>query len=86
MLITISSSGNSENIIQAIQTAKKIGLSTLALSGFDGGRSSEADIHINVPCSNYGIIEDSHHMILHILVQYIRVKNADHATLSDLVL
>ena len=75
-LITISSSGNSENIIKAIKWAKKNKLKTVSLNGFDGGRARQiSDISINVPCNNYGIIEDLHQSIMHILAQSIRMQN-----------
>ena len=75
-LITISSSGNSENIIKAIKWAKQNKLKTVSLNGFDGGRAMQiSDISINVPCNNYGIIEDLHQSIMHILAQSIRMQN-----------
>ena len=75
-LITISSSGNSENIINAIKWGKKNKLKTVSLNGFDGGRAKKIiDISINVPCNNYGIVEDLHQSIMHILAQSIRMQN-----------
>ena len=75
-LITISSSGNSENIIKAIKWGKKNKLKTVSLNGFDGGRAKKiSDISINVPCNNYGIVEDLHQSIMHILAQSIRMQN-----------
>lgn len=72
MLITISSSGNSENIVRALEWAKENGLPTVALTGFSGGRSAKmADVNIHVPSENYGIIEDAHQSIMHIFAQYI---------------
>ena len=84
LLITVSSSGNSENIICAIKSAKKKGMKTISFSGFTGGRSVESDLHVNVPADNYGIIEDAHHFLLHIIVQYLRVKHT--RNLNELVL
>src|SRR5262249_15315583 len=73
VLITISSSGDSENIVRAVQAAKKMGLSTIALSGFSGGRSAQlADVNLHVASDNYGIVEDVHQSIMHSLAQYIR--------------
>ncbi|OUU20681.1 MAG: hypothetical protein CBB97_17245 [Candidatus Endolissoclinum sp. TMED37] len=72
VLFCISSSGNSENIIQAIKIAKKKRLKAILLSGFDGGRASKlADINIHVPSKNYGIIEDCHQSIMHLICQKI---------------
>ncbi len=76
VLIAISSSGNSENIIRAIDWANGNGMRTIALTGFDGGHSAAiADINIHVPESNYGIVEDLHQSITHMLAQFIRAKN-----------
>lgn len=77
-LITISSSGNSKNIINAIKWGKKNNINTISLNGFDGGKASKiSDISINVPSTNYGIVEDSHQSIMHILSQFTRFKNLD---------
>jgi D-sedoheptulose 7-phosphate isomerase len=76
LLLTVSSSGNSENIVRAVQWAKEHGMATIALTGFDGGRSAQlAEIGIHVPAANYGIVEDLHQSIMHVLAQYIRQKS-----------
>jgi D-sedoheptulose 7-phosphate isomerase len=73
VLITISSSGDSENIFRAVQAAKERGMSTIALTGFTGGRSAHlADINLHVEAANYGIVEDTHQSIMHCLAQFIR--------------
>jgi len=73
LLITISSSGDSENIVRALAWAADNGLGTIALSGFSGGRSAAmADISLHVDAANYGIVEDVHQSLLHILAQYMR--------------
>ena len=72
-LFTISSSGNSENIVRAVQWAKENGIPVISLTGFSGGRSAViADVNLHVNADNYGIIEDVHQAILHILAQYVR--------------
>lgn len=76
ILITISSSGNSPNIKKAIDTAKKRGNMTVALCGFAGGYSKNADIVLHVKSDNYGIVEDVHQSIMHMLAQYIRLLYA----------
>ncbi|MTJ82595.1 MAG: SIS domain-containing protein [Telmatospirillum sp.] len=73
VLIAISSSGNSENIIRPLLWAKDHGLKTIALTGFDGGRAKKnADISLHIDIHNYGIVEDIHQSIMHVLAQYIR--------------
>jgi D-sedoheptulose 7-phosphate isomerase len=76
VLLTISSSGNSENIVRALAWARTNGVKTVALTGFGGGRSvALADINIHVPSNNYGIVEDLHQSSMHTLAQFIRMKN-----------
>lgn len=69
--IFISSSGNSKNIIKAAEYAKKRDMYTLGLTGFDGGQLAKlVDVNVHVKSNNYGIIEDSHQAIMHMLSQY----------------
>lgn len=78
VLITISSSGNSENIVRAVEWAKANKCRVISMTGFDGGRSSSlADINLHVYSNNYGIIEDTHQSLMHILAQYLRLKHMD---------
>jgi phosphoheptose isomerase len=74
-LMTISSSGNSENIVRAVEWARRESIATIAMTGFEGGRSARlADINIYVPAHNYGVVEDIHQSIMHILAQYVRAS------------
>lgn len=73
VLLVISSSGQSPNILRAMQWARNNDVSTIALTGFSGGEARmAADVVIHVDCLNYGVIEDSHQAIMHGLAQYIR--------------
>jgi D-sedoheptulose 7-phosphate isomerase len=75
VLMTISSSGNSENIVRAVECARRENVTTIAMTGFVGGRSAQlADINIHVPAHNYGVVEDIHQSIMHILAQYVRAS------------
>jgi phosphoheptose isomerase len=77
-LMTLSASGNSENIVRAVDWAKNHGVHTIALTGFAGGRSGAlADINLHTPAANYGIAEDVHQSIMHMLSQYIRMRLMD---------
>lgn len=79
LAIAVSSSGNSKNILRGLEVARSIGTKTIALVGFDGGevfRTDAADVVLHVKSDNYGIVEDSHMMILHSLVQKIRKDNS----------
>lgn len=70
-LIVISSSGNSPNVIKAIETAKKINLPTIAFTGFTGGKAKDmVDASLYVPYSNYAIVEDAHQALMQCLAQY----------------
>jgi D-sedoheptulose 7-phosphate isomerase len=73
VLITISSSGNSENIVRAIDWARQNGVATIAMTGFTGGRSGKlADVVLHVEAENYGVVEDIHQSLMHALAQYLR--------------
>jgi phosphoheptose isomerase len=73
VLIAISSSGRSPNILRALQWARDNGLRTIALTGFDGGGAREiAEIAVHVDSGNYGVIEDLHQSIMHATAQFIR--------------
>lgn len=84
VLITISSSGNSENIVRTCQWAKDNGVHVISLTGFDGGRSAElADINLHVNGDNYGVIEDVHQSLMHILAQYVRLEHMDESVITE---
>lgn len=71
MVILISSSGNSPNIVEAARFAHDRRSPVLGLTGFDGGALKEiADVKIHIPFNNYGIVEDCHQAIMHILAQW----------------
>lgn len=73
VLIAVSSSGRSANIVRALTWARQHALHTIALTGFDGGEArAVADVAVHVDGANYGIIEDLHQAIMHVLAQYIR--------------
>jgi D-sedoheptulose 7-phosphate isomerase/D-glycero-D-manno-heptose 1,7-bisphosphate phosphatase len=73
VLIAVSSSGRSPNIMRTLTWARDHGLHTIALTGFDGGAArTVAEVAIHVDVANYGIIEDLHQAIMHALAQYIR--------------
>ena len=75
LLIVISASGNSKNLLLAMEWAKNNGLKTLALTGFDGGKAKMlADTSLHVPTSDgdYGVAEDAHSMLCHFLSSQFR--------------
>ena len=71
-LIAISTSGNSKNVIEAIKSAKKIGLYVITLSGKDGGKIKDlGDVNIIVPSFNTPRIQEMHTMIGHMICAII---------------
>ncbi len=75
LLLAISASGNSPNILAAAEVAKRIGLKVIALTGFGGGKLAQlADISLIVPSNEYGPVEDVHMILDHILTGYLYAK------------
>lgn len=75
VLITMSCSGRSKNITQAIKYAKKKGLTTISLTGFATKKNQQlTDLNINIGIKNYGICEDVFQVIMHMISQNIRKK------------
>lgn len=71
--IAISPSGNSPSVVCACEWARANGLTVVALTGFAGGRLRElADIHLNAPCDNVGLVEDMHLAIGHVVSQMLK--------------
>lgn len=72
VLVAISSSGDSANVLNAVQAANARGMFTIGLSGFAGGKlKNSVDVSIWVDANNYGLVEDAHQAIMHILAQFI---------------
>lgn len=72
VLIGISTSGNSENVLRAMQVAKDIGIQTIALTGKEGGKMADmADLLIAVPSKDTPRIQEAHILAGHILCQQV---------------
>lgn len=75
VLIVISSSGNSKNVVNAIKKAKELQMKVISFVGFDGGQCKDlSDLNIHINSNNYGIVEDCHQIIMHSLAQDIRLQ------------
>lgn len=75
ILVAISASGNSPNVVRACEHACANGVRLVALTGFRGGQIGEmADLHVNIPSDNYGIIEDLHLSIGHMIAQTLKAR------------
>ena len=75
LLVAISASGNSPNILAAVDAAKQIGVKVIGLTGFGGGKLAKlADISFVVPSDGYGPVEDVHMILDHIITGYLYEK------------
>ena len=73
VLIVVSASGNSPNVLRAIRYAQHQSAEVVGLLGFDGGEAAPmVDIPIVVESHDYGIVEDVHLIINHMLVEYFQ--------------
>lgn len=78
VLITISSSGNSPNVVRAIEAAIEQKMHVITLTGFDGGKSKQMaedyfhGVNVHVDCPEYEAAEDCHQAIMHMIAKYIR--------------
>jgi D-sedoheptulose 7-phosphate isomerase len=77
VLIVFSGSGNSPNIVKAIKIAKKLGIKTFAVLGFDGGKCLElVDTSIHFPIDDMQISEDLQQIVGHMLMRWLAQKNS----------
>ena len=73
LLVAISGSGNSPNVVRAMTYAREQCAEVVAVLGFDGGLAAGlADLAVIVPIDHYGIVEDAHQACMHLLAQYVR--------------
>jgi D-sedoheptulose 7-phosphate isomerase len=77
LLIVISASGNSDNLLKAVEVASELGMESYSLTGFDGGKLKQLtlgrNIHIETPKGAYGLVEDAHLAICHVVTECIRL-------------
>lgn len=77
LLVAISSSGNSQNIINAIEAVRKKGGTVVTFTGFEENNKvkSMGDINVYVPCNKYGMVESIHNLILQQIVDLIMERD-----------
>mgnify|MGYP000120584970 FL=1 len=76
ILILISSSGNSKNIKKVLNFKNKKKIKSIGLCSFSGGYlKKNCTIPIYSKINNYGISEDVNHIIMHFVMQYIKISN-----------
>ncbi len=78
LLIAITGSGNSPNIVEAVRAARELNLVSIGLLGFDGGSVRELlDEAIVIHSENYGYIEDMHMILTHLITHFFKGTMAD---------
>jgi D-sedoheptulose 7-phosphate isomerase len=78
LVIVLSGSGNSPNVVNAIRCAQEQSAEVAAVVGFSGGEAASlADLAIVVQSDHYGVVEDIHLVINHVLVDYFKHRLAD---------
>ena len=78
IIIAISCSGNSLNIVKAVEYAKEKNCKIVSLTGFDGGRLKELsniNVHFETNKGEYGLVEDAHSIINHLIFTYFKKKS-----------
>ncbi len=80
VVIGISGSGNSRNVLNAIQVAREAGALTIGFSGYDGGRlKAMVDLAVHVPCDTMAMVEDVHLMLEHAICERLLALNQEAA-------
>jgi D-sedoheptulose 7-phosphate isomerase len=75
VLIGLSTSGNSPNVLEAFKKAKELGMKTIAFTGKGGGKLKEfADILLDIPSTDTPRIQEAHILLGHILCEYIEKR------------
>ena len=75
LLVAISGSGNSPNVLRAVETARRLGVRTAGLSGFGGGKLATAvELPVVVDSHHMGRVEDVHLAIVHLVCYYFMEK------------
>ncbi|MBD3169481.1 MAG: SIS domain-containing protein [candidate division Zixibacteria bacterium] len=75
ILVCISGSGNSQNVVQAMEWAKNHDLTTIAISGYDGGKiGAIADVNLHVPSFDMGLVEALHMVVSHYITDRLKEK------------
>jgi D-sedoheptulose 7-phosphate isomerase len=84
VIIAISASGNSQNVVNAVDEAQKYGVTTIGFTGFDGGRLGQmVNIHIHVNSNIIEHVEDIHLMLEHMIVRTIKDQPFIGVNISD---
>jgi len=78
ILVLISASGNSKNLIEALKSSQRLGMKSFSLTGFDGGELRRmtlgSNVHVPSKIGDYGLVEDAHLAICHMVTECMRSK------------
>ena len=75
LLFAISTSGNSPNVLKAVELAKTIGMKSISLTGKDGGKiAGISDIDINIPVFSTARVQEAHITVIHIICKIVEDK------------
>ena len=77
VVVGISASGDSPNVVKAVEYANEIGAKTVGITGFSGGRLKkivQLSVHIETLDGEYGPVEDIHMILDHLVTTYLRMK------------
>jgi D-sedoheptulose 7-phosphate isomerase len=81
VVIGISASGNSKNVLNAIHLANIVGAKTVGFTGFDGGKlKSMVDLNVHIPSKRIGQVEDIHMMLVHMVCETLGQMAEDPST------
>jgi D-sedoheptulose 7-phosphate isomerase len=81
LVISFSVSGNSSNIIEAVEYAREKGAFTIGCTGFDGGKLGklvDINLHIPTPKGEYGPVEDIFMILGHLIISYLQMDRCGH--------
>ncbi|MBF0266631.1 MAG: SIS domain-containing protein [Gammaproteobacteria bacterium] len=86
LIIAISCSGNSPNIVKAVKYANKINAKIIGCTGFNGGylkNNCDINFHIDAPDEEYGLVEDMHMILDHIIYSYYIQQGKEKGIIYD---
>jgi D-sedoheptulose 7-phosphate isomerase len=77
--IAFTASGNSPNVVRAMQAAEKRGLVTIGFTGFDGGKvKDQVELNVHVPAHSFAQVEDVHLALTHAICEMLKLPHVPH--------
>src|SRR5262249_6305274 len=78
LLLAFSGSGNSHNILRALEEARRLGMKSYAILGYSGGKAKAlADVPVHVPIDDMQIAEDMQTIICHMIMQWLYAQREE---------